>query len=302
MYYKHSGHFSVIGLIIGAAIGSAAALLLGFFYAQGLVLISDERMAMLATVAFGGLLGVAAGYGFVWGKVRNQAVAAAVTSTISAFALYVSWAVWVTLTLESQNIETISWMKLVQRPGMLWGLICAINEDGTWSLGRDAAVTKGTALWAVWLVEAAIVIGCSLGIQIAILGLHAFCERCERWCSRGAKIVLALPQSLTQLKLELEANDLRSLESLGPASKGGDHLLVELDSCPQCRQLDTLSLTFTTIRKNRLGKATIRKKKVLAHLLIAPASAQVLRLLSEKAAMSAKMTKAKAKSVAAGKK
>jgi hypothetical protein len=301
MYYKHSGHFSVIGLLVGAAIGSAAALLLGFFYAHGLVLISDERMAMLATVAFGGLLGVAAGYGFVWGKVRNQPVAAAVTCTISAFALYVSWAVWVSLTLESQNIGTISWMKLVERPGMLWGLICAINQDGTWSLGSDA-VTKGTALWAVWLVEAAIVIGCSLGIQIAILGLHAFCERCERWCSRGAKIVLALPQSLTQLKLELEANDLRSLESLGLASPGGDHLLAELDSCPQCRQLDTLSLTLTTIRKNRLGQATIRKKKVLEHLLIAPASAQVLRLLSEKATMAAKITKAKAKSAGAGKK
>jgi hypothetical protein len=301
MYYKHSGHFSVIGLLVGAAIGSAAALLLGFFYAHGLVLISDERMAMLATVAFGALLGVAAGYGFVWGKVRNQPVAAAVTSTVSAFALYVSWAVWVSLTLESQPIGTISWMKLVQRPGMLWGLICAINQDGTWSLGSDP-VTKGTALWAVWFVEAVIVIGCSLGIQIAILSLHAFCERCERWCSRGAKIVLALPQSLTQLKLELEANDLRSLESLGPANPGGDHLLAELDSCPQCRQLDTLSLTLTTIRKNRLGKPTIRKKKVVEHLLIAPAPAQVLRLLSEKAAMAAKITKAKAKSVAAGKK
>jgi hypothetical protein len=301
MYYKHSGHFSVIGLLIGAAIGSAAALLLGFFYAHGLVLISDERMAVLATVAFGGLLGVAAGYGFVWGKVRNQPVAAAVTSTISAFALYVSWAVWVSLTLESQHIGTISWMKLVERPGMLWGLICAINQDGTWGLGSDP-VTKGTALWAVWLVEAAIVIGCSLGIQIAILGLHAFCERCERWCSRGAKIVLALPQSLTQLKLELEANDLRSLEGLGPATPGGDHLLAELDSCPQCRQLDTLSLTLTTIRKNRLGKPTIRNKKVLEHLLIAPAPAQVLRLLSEKAAMAAKITKGKTKSTAAGKK
>jgi hypothetical protein len=301
MYYKHSGRFGVSGLLISVGIGSAAALLLGFFYSQGLVLISDERMAVLATVVFGGLLGAAVGYGLVWGKVRNQPVAMAVTSAISAFALYVSWAVWVSLTLETQHVGTVSWMNLAARPGTLWRLICAINQDGTWSLGHDA-VTKGTALWAVWIVEAAMVLVCALSIQFAILSLHAFCERCERWCSRGAKITLTLPPSLNQLKLQLEANDLRSLESLGPATPGADHLLAELDSCPQCRQLDTLSLTLTTIRKDRIGRTAMRNKKILEHLLIAPSAVQALRLLSEKTAMAAKITQAKAKSAAAGKK
>ncbi len=297
MYYKLSGNFSPIGLLVAAATGVVAALLLGFFYSRGLVLITDERMAVVATIAFGALLGVAVGYGLVWGKVRNQTAGAALTSAISAFALYVSWAVWVSITLETQQIGTISWTKLATRPGMLWGLICAINQDGTWSLGHDA-VTKGTTLWAVWIVEAAMVIGVAVGIQIAILGLHAFCERCERWCTRGAKIALGLPQNLTQLKLQLEANDLRCLESLGPANAKADHLVAELDSCSQCRQLDTLSLTLTTIRKDKLGRISMRKNKVLEHLLIAPASAQLLRQLSEKTAMAAKLVKA----AAAGKK
>ena len=297
MYYKLSGNFSPIGLLMAAAAGIAAALLLAFSYSHGLVLITDERMAVLATIAFGALLGVAVGYGLVWGKVRNQTVGAALTSAISAFALYVSWAVWVSITLETQQIGTISWTRLATRPGMLWGLICAINQDGTWSLGHDA-VTKGTTLWAVWIVEAAVVIGVAVGIQIAILGLHAFCERCERWCSRGAKIALGLPQNLSQLKLQLEANDLRCLESLGPANPKADHLVAELDSCAQCRQLDTLSLTLTTIRKDKLGRISMRKHKVLEHLLIAPASAQLLRQLSEKTVTAAKLAKA----AAAGKK
>ena len=297
MYYKLSGNFSPIGLLVAAATGVVAALLLGFFYSRGLVLITDERMAVVATIAFGALLGVAVGYGLVWGKVRNQTAGAALTSAISAFALYVSWAVWVSITLETQQIGTISWTKLATRPRMLWGLICAINQDGTWSLGHDA-VTKGTTLWAVWIVEAAMVIGIAISIQIAILGLHAFCERCERWCTRGAKIALGLPQNLTQLKLQLEANDLRSLETLGPANPGADHLLAELDSCSQCRQLDTLSLTLTTIRKDRIGRTTIRRKKVIEHLLIGPSSAQLLRQLSEKTTMAAKLVKA----AAAGKK
>ena len=301
MYYKHSGHFSVIGLLVAAALGSAAALLLGFSYSHGLVLITDERMAFAATAAFGALLGVAVGYGLVWGKVRSQPVGAAVTATISAFALYISWAVWVSLTIDSEHLEPVNWLQLAARPGMLWSLICAINQDGTWSLGSDP-VMKGTTLWAVWIVEAALVIGLALTIQKAILGLHAFCERCERWCSRGAKIPLALPQNLAQLKLQLEANDLRTLDGLGPARPGGDYLTAELDSCPQCRQLDTLSLTLTTVRKDRLGRSAIRNKKVLEHLLIPAASAQVLRMLSEKTAMAAKLNSVKAKSAAAGKK
>jgi hypothetical protein len=301
MYYKHSGHFGLGGLLVGAGTGGAAGLLLGFFYAHGLVLITDERLAFLATVGFGILLGGAVGYGLIWGKVRNQAVGAAVTSTISALALYLSWAVWAALIAESQNVEPVSWMDLAARPGTLWRLICAINQDGTWSLGSEG-VTKGTALWAVWIVEAAIVVACAISVQFAILGRHAFCERCERWCSRGAKITLALPPSLNQLKLGLEANDLRSLESLGPANPGAHHLLAELDSCPQCRQLDTLSLTLTTIRKDRIGRTAIRKNKVIEHLLIAPTAAQGLRLLGEKTATAARIVKANAKSAAAGKK
>lgn len=301
MYYKHSGHFSVIGLLVAAALGCAAALLLGFSYSRGLVLITDERMALVATIAFGCLLGVPVGYGLVWGKVRNQPMAVALTSAISAFALYMSWAEWVSLTIDSEHLEPVSWLQLAARPGLLWSLICAINQDGTWSLG-SSSVTKGTTLWVVWMVEAALVIGLALGTQKAILDLHAFCERCERWCSRGAKAALALPRNMAQLKLELEANDLRSLDGLGPASPGADNLLAELDSCPQCRQLDTLSLTLTTIRKDKLGRASIRRKKVLEHLLIPPGSAQVLHQLSEKIAMAAKLNKAKAKSAAAGKK
>jgi hypothetical protein len=301
MYYKLSGHFSVIGLLIAAALGIAAGVLLGFCYSQGLVQISDERMAVVATIAFGCLVGAAVGYGLVWGKVRNQSIGAALASTIAVFALYMSWAVWVSLTLESEHIDSVSWMKLAKSPGMLWGLICAINQDGTWSLGSDP-VTKGTALWAFWLGEAALVIGLAVIIQIKILSLHAFCERCERWGSYGAKIALAPPQNLTQLKLQLEAGDLRTLESLGPASPGADHLSAKLDSCPQCQQLNTLSLTLTTIRKDMLRRSRMRTKDVLEHLLIPQASAQTLRLLSEKTTMAAKLNKMKAKSAAAGKK
>jgi hypothetical protein len=53
MYYKHSGRFSLGGLVVGAITGAAGALLLAYVYAHGLVLISEAHFAAFATLAFG---------------------------------------------------------------------------------------------------------------------------------------------------------------------------------------------------------------------------------------------------------
>src|ERR1700675_4886207 len=90
MYYKHSGRFTLGGLMLGLLAGGVSAPLLAYVYARGIILIPDEHMAVLATVAFGALMGVAVGCGLVWGKVRNQLVACAAAGVLSMLALYLS--------------------------------------------------------------------------------------------------------------------------------------------------------------------------------------------------------------------
>jgi len=300
MYYKHSGRFSLGGLVVAAVVGSAGALILAYIYARGIILIPEVKLAAISTLAFGGLVGVAVGYGLIWGKVRNVPVALAVSGAISTAALYVSWAMWVTTTLESQHVKNVSWTRLAQHPGVLWDLICMINRYGTWGISSGSA-TNGWALWLIWGLEAVFVIGMALFAGYAVLNHRPFCETCERWCTRGAKMVLAAPADVAQLKLQLEANDLRPLESLGPGNKTADHLIAALDSCEQCRQFHSMTLTHVTIRRSKTGKTTVSNTTIVQHLLIGPGQAETLRQLSTKVAQTAKVSPPKANSAAAGK-
>ena len=301
MYYKHSGRFSIGSLAIALCAGCAGALVLGYVYGRGTTYIDDERFAFLATIAFGALIGLAAGYGSVLGKVRNQAVNLWVLGATSVAALYVSWAAWVVAVFEHNRSETVGWLEFAQNPHLLWRAICFINQYGTWSLGKGDA-TKGAALWTIWICEAAIIIAIAMSVGYEVLRHYAFCERCESWCRRGAKFILSAPQNTGLLKRELEANDWRSLESLTSGNKNASHLEVYLNSCEQCRQLHTLSLTYVSVTRDKLRRVKVARTKIVQHLLIGLAQAENLKQLSIKVEQSSKLAPPKAWSATAGKK
>jgi hypothetical protein len=299
MYYKNSGRFSFGGLLIAVATGLAASLILAYAYGRGIISINEVHFAFFATTAFGALIGVATGYGLIWGKVRNDQVGMVTAGAVSAVALYLSWAVWVAFTLQNSNIDA-DWTVLAQRPGKLWNVICLINQHGTWGLS-SGSTTNGWELWVVWLLEAALVIGVAVFSGLGVLSHRPFCESCEVWAKRGAKMVLAAPQNLSQLKLQLEANDFRSIESLGPGNKAATHLVAVLDSCERCRQFHTMSLTLVTIGRTKLGKPTVQTKMVMQQLLLGPGHAETLRQISMKVVEAAKLQPPKANATAAGK-
>ncbi len=178
MYYKHSGQFSLGGLVLGALAGGAAALLLPYAYAHGLIHIPEAHLAAFATIAFGGLIGAATAYGLILGKVRNQPVTLALSGIVSSLALYLSWAMWVVATVGRENTETIGWVELAQQPGTLWHAIVVINQYGTWTLSGHSP-TNGWELWAYWMLEAATVIGTAMFMAFALMNHRPFCE--EAW-------------------------------------------------------------------------------------------------------------------------
>ena len=300
MYYKHSGRFTPVGLVTAGLAGCIAATILAYAYGRGIILIPEVKLAAIAAIAFGCLVGAATGYGLIWGRVRNNLLGSLLSGCVSALALYISWAVWVASTLESHHVaKDVSWIALAQHPVALWNLVCDINQYGTWSFS-DGPTTAGGILWIIWFLEAVCVIGGGAFVGSAVMQAHAFCESCGTWCKSGAKFILAVPQNVAQLKMQLEANDLHSVETLGPSAKGTDHLDVELDSCPQCRQFHTMSVVHTMIRRSKSGKPTVRNHTIVKHLLLGPGHAETLRHISEKVSQAVKMAPPKANAAAAG--
>jgi len=299
MYYKHSGRFSLGGLALGSIVGGVSGLALAYAYAHGIILITEVHFAAFATLAFGGLVGLAAGWGMIWGKVRNARATIAISALTSAVALYASWAMWIAIVYRRSGGKHISWAWLAEHPAIVWSLMKWINQYGTWGLSSGEA-TKGWWLWLIWAGEAAVVIAVAIAAGFAVLQHRPFCETCSRWSHRGARFLLAPSPDVQQLKLQLESNDLRPLEALGPGPKGGDHLIAALHSCTQCNQFHTLSLTNVTIRRNKIGQAHINSKTILQQLVVDPGQAETVRQLSEKLAQAAKLNPPKANAAAAG--
>jgi hypothetical protein len=299
MYYKHSGRFTLGGLVLGSIVGGSGALLLAYAYARGIILITEAHVAAFATLAFGGLVGLAAGWGMTWGKVRSRRVAIAVTAVTSALALYVSWAMWLAIVYEHSGGKHLRWARLAQHPAIIWSLMKWINRYGTWGMSSGDA-TKGWELWLIWAWEAVLVIAVAIAAGVAVVQHRPFCEACGRWCRRGVRSLLMPPPDVPQLKLQLESNDLRPLEALGPGAKGGDHLIAALHSCTQCNQFHTLSLTNMTIRRNKIGQAHINRKTIVQQLVVGPGQAETLRQLSEKLTQAAKINPPKGYAAGAG--
>lgn len=299
MYYQHSGRFSLGGLLLAFAAGIGGGFGLAYAYGTWLSLIPEVHLTAFATIAFGGLVGVATGLGCMWGHVRNKKWTSVVAALSTTFALYISWAFWIKSVFLREANKSISWAGLAERPRAIWHLMHYINQYGTWAL-ESGGPTKGWALWIVWILEAATVIGIGILAAVAMVQKNPYCETCGQWCRRIAQAVLAPLQDLSQLKQQLENKDFQSIAGLQPGAKLGDRLEIELHGCTTCNQFHTLSATQVLVRKKKFGNPNVSQQKIVRQLVVGPSEAQTIRNLAEKNSQNAKIATGKAGGAAAG--
>jgi hypothetical protein len=271
--YKHSGEITLLGVLGSAAAGLAAGFGLALIYAWGIIQISEEHAAGLATLAFGALIGAA-----VWGvarlgKVRNAQIVGIIAACAATVSLYCSWAFWVENVYRIFGEGELNALMLMQRPHELWEAIKLINQEGTW--GTTAGhPTKGTELWILWACEAIAVVGAAALTAVTGIQSQPFCETCQVWCSATEKLVLSPVSNIPQTKRQIAQRDFSFLQKLGAGNKKYVHLKAELHSCPNCRELNTLTLQQSAVplRRYRSPYVTLADK-----LLISRAEADSFR-------------------------
>ncbi len=270
-YYKPSGEITVAGLAAGLAGGAVAGLAIGFVYSYLIAYIPFVYLNFLCTVGYAFGLASAAGYLMRAGKMRNPAVGCFVGAAVGLVSYYFSWAVWLSIAVSGSKFS-VSALELAARPDALWSLLLLVNEKGAWGVGRGlsgGATVSGVLLWAVWAVEAVIVLGGTTFGAWAMLTMDPFCESCQTWCKEEKSVLSVRPAETGELKRRFEAKDFAFMKALGLKGEGdAAWLRLDLHRCPHCGKTNTLTVLQETVKGVKNGKPDVETKSLFDKLLL----------------------------------
>jgi len=257
--YRHSGVYSLSGLIAGLSIAAGLSAVASLPYAYALHFIPFAFINCFVVFAFGLGVGFATAFGLKRGNVRNLQVVTVAAALIGVLADYFGWVVWLFAASGQVFIA----------PNRILTALSALAQTGVWSIGR--ATPTGSFLYLIWLSELLAI--CALAAFAARNHFQeqAFCESCQRWLPESTKIGPLEP--LTSPNPTPEA--LKALSPMPPDSPIATHL--ELRSCPTCTSLNlvTAKSVFTSTDGN--GKRSSREATVFEDLLVDTALLYALR-------------------------
>lgn len=281
LYYKHSGAFTLQGIVLGILVGLAAGIPLAFAYAYLILYIPlVGYITFLFSAAFGALVGIATTMGLKWRKVRNVPVAFAAAAVTSLVAFYASWSAWIYALLRRANMD-VELTPILFQPDVLWQLIVRVNGVGAYTI-RSWTPT-GTALWIFWSLEALLIVGLALLLAVKFMRDEPFCEACGNWCKGQEGIARVASGDTAELKQRLEAKDLTILQNLGAAPAGAaEWFRLDLHACPSCKMTNTLSVKTVKLKIDKQGKSEESAEDTIDMLLLGPTETELVRRLGEK--------------------
>lgn len=253
-FYRHSGRGGTWGVPLATASGIVAAAVLAFAYVYIINWIPFIYVAFLATAALGFGVGAAAAWGAKTGKMRNMTIATLVGGLAGLIALYFAWA-FDPMVRFPQQFRAPFWdLELIGR------YMKAGYVDGFWSIGGNGGAVTGPFLAAVWIIEAALIIGISSFSVSRILGEQPFCEETNQWikAEKGvARLSLENDEQVDTKVQRLLAGDISSLNEFYRAPSNADHLQLDVaacDDCPTCNFLTVRAIRHVTNQKNEVTK------------------------------------------------
>lgn len=220
-YYTPSNGFSPMSFLFFILTSLIIIPILSFIYSYAIWYIPFPYINFFITAGFGFIIGIIITYLVVnLGKVRNPMLAG-VFGFLGAFVgLYFSWAVWVSLAMESPSTLDSS-LGLASQPMLLFNIIGTLMEVGVW--GLFDSIVSGIPLLIVWIIEALIVI--VLGV-ISPLGKsrEPFCEVNNKWFVEKALPAFNVINNPQDCVNAIEAKDIEFFKMLGRSENpGGDH-------------------------------------------------------------------------------
>lgn len=274
--YRHSGRFSVSGLLLGFLVTAVVGSALAFIYAYAVRLLPFVYINALLTLGFGFLLGLIANKFVVRFKIRNGALALIMTFLAVLVAYYCAWVVWMVGHLCAAEMRA-SVFSLALHPLGVWDLIRVFNEIGTWSIGQQSwGRVTGVFLAIVWIAEAVMIFAAAL---LTVRGrlLTPFCEECGTWCKERKGIAAVGGDAMESLQQRVRNKDWAVLEESGPGKPHlGTWCTLDLYACPSCGVTNTLTLNAVTWSIGKDGESKKQASVVIDRLLLTADETQAL--------------------------
>ena len=276
MYYRHSGRFSVTGVVAGLAAGTLAAVALSFVYSYATLYVPWVYASVLICLAYAAGIGFSSVASMVQFKVRSTLMMTVVTLFTTTVGFYVCWVVWLFALLRRGN-EDVNLVSMLSQPTEIWDLVLDVNRLGAWTIGKNGNPVTGIFLWVVWAGEALMIFGVPIAIVCNAIA-KPFCEECETWCKEQKAIAVLSVDDAESLRGRMEAKEFAYLERIGPAPLGaGQWTQLDLYVCPNCGKTTTLTVSEVTERVNRKGEKSTSTKTFVNKLLLDPAQTETLR-------------------------
>lgn len=260
-YYKNSGIVPPLAPILMFTVGAGITWLLAFIYAYAIAYIPLIYVSFILTGLFGLSIGMIVNLCGNFGKARNTKFSIASVLILGLFGLYACWAVW----FKAQGLKT----GLFIAPDILLKLIEVVAENGAWSI-FDSTPTGG-ALYAVWGLEALIIVGVALYMVASNANDTPFCEECNQWADEEKVIgPLAPIMDAEGFKIGVDKGSFQAIMDLPLIEdRYVQYTLLKLLSCPGCER-STLFLTVqgVTVDVDDEGKESTNETNIIKNLII----------------------------------
>ena len=286
-YYQPSRKMPLGGVFTFLLGGVVVAAVLALVYIYAVWYIPFVYINFILCIGFGVVLGAVLAQLVRMGKLRHPAAVGGLALLVGLAAVYLQWAIYLTLLLNSETTGTGSsadtttsfsismFVGLLTHPGFMAEAMKQLNETGSWSL--KGSTPSGVFLALIWVLEAVIILGATYFIAQAQAS-EPFSEVSQEWADEETlpqTVAYAADPAATRTALETGR-----FEHLAPyASQAGEDRFarVKLHTAPNDPACHYLTMQNVTRTLDKKGKPTEATASIVQHLAISPSASQALK-------------------------
>ncbi len=275
-FYKPSGSFSPVGVVLTLIAGAAVMLPTALVYCLATRHIPIIYANFLVTFLFGAVAGWIVIFGANRFGIRNTTIAGAMGGILALVGYAAHWPAYLAVLFadwdgEAFNVALILEMvrELLEEPEVLVGLAREIMAEGTWSIGKsDDSTVHGAMLAGVWVAEAILILYAAVSTPVKKVR-SPYSERKGEWI-KEEKMGSPVPY-IEDTGAFLSAMARRDYAALttpaptapdDPAQKGFARVLLYPDD-----RETYVSVTNVLVKRNKKGKQKGTEDKTIVEFM-----------------------------------